>query len=72
MRAIGTVLAPEGSSVTVRGHTNSLQWKPGDAANNWSLSAGRAETTRQAFIGGAAVKRKALPAGSKASPIRTP
>jgi chemotaxis protein MotB len=50
MRAIGTVLAPEGSSVTVRGHTDSLQWKPGDAANNWSLSAGRAETTRQALM----------------------
>ena len=50
MRAIGTVLAPEGSAVTVRGHTDSLQWKPGDAANNWSLSAGRAETTRQALM----------------------
>jgi chemotaxis protein MotB len=50
MRAIGTVLAPEGSGITVRGHTDSLQWRPGDAANNWSLSAGRAETTRQALM----------------------
>jgi chemotaxis protein MotB len=50
LRAIGTVLAPEGSGVTVRGHTDSLQWKPGDAANNWSLSAGRAEATRQALM----------------------
>ena len=50
MRAIGTVLAPEGSGVTVRGHTDALQWRPGDAANNWSLSAGRAEATRQALM----------------------
>ena len=50
MRAIGTVLAPETSGLTVRGHTDALQWKPGDAANNWSLSAGRAETTRQALL----------------------
>jgi chemotaxis protein MotB len=34
----------------VRGHTDALQWKPGDPANNWSLSAGRAETTRQALM----------------------
>uniref|UniRef100_UPI00262CABAB OmpA/MotB family protein n=1 Tax=Novosphingobium sp. TaxID=1874826 RepID=UPI00262CABAB len=50
MRAIGTVLAPEGTGVTVRGHTDALQWRPGDAANNWSLSAGRAEATRQALM----------------------
>ena len=27
-----------------------MQWKPGQAANNWSLSAGRAEATRQALM----------------------
>ncbi|MCH7629244.1 MULTISPECIES: flagellar motor protein MotB [Novosphingobium] len=48
--AIGQVLAPDPSGMTVRGHTDSLQWKPGDAANNWSLSAGRAEATRQALM----------------------
>ncbi len=47
--AIGQVLATDVSDMTVRGHTDSLQWKPGDAANNWSLSAGRAEATRQAL-----------------------
>ena len=34
----------------MRGHTDSLQWRPGDPANNWSLSAGRAETTRLALM----------------------
>ena len=34
----------------MRGHTDALQWKPGDAANNWSLSAGRAEATRLALM----------------------
>ena len=34
----------------LRGHTDSLPWKGDRAANNWSLSAGRAEATRQALI----------------------
>ncbi|MCW1383002.1 OmpA family protein [Novosphingobium sp. KCTC 2891] len=50
MRAIGQALGPDNSGMTVRGHTDSLQWKPGDGANNWSLSAGRAEATRQALM----------------------
>jgi chemotaxis protein MotB len=50
VRAIGQALGPETSGLTVRGHTDALQWKPGDPANNWSLSAGRAETTRQALM----------------------
>lgn len=50
VRAIGAAVAPDASGLTVRGHTDSLQWRPGDPANNWSLSAGRAETTRQALM----------------------
>ena len=50
VRAIGQALGPDNSALSVRGHTDALQWKPGDPANNWSLSAGRAETTRQALM----------------------
>ena len=50
VQAIGQVLSTDVSNMTVRGHTDALQWKPGDAANNWSLSAGRAEATRQALM----------------------
>jgi chemotaxis protein MotB len=50
LRAIGAAVAPDGAALTVRGHTDSLQWKPGDPVNNWSLSAGRAEATRQALM----------------------
>ena len=40
----------EASSITVRGHTDALPWKAGVASNNWSLSSGRAEATRQALM----------------------
>ena len=50
IRAIGQAIAPEPGGLTVRGHTDALQWKPGDPANKWSLSAGRAEATRQALM----------------------
>ena len=50
IQAIAQSIASEPNGLTVRGHTDSLQWKPGDPANNWSLSAGRAETTRQALM----------------------
>jgi chemotaxis protein MotB len=50
VQAIAQSIAPEPNGLTVRGHTDSLQWRPGDPANNWSLSAGRAETTRQALM----------------------
>jgi chemotaxis protein MotB len=50
IQAIAQSIAGEPNGLTVRGHTDSLQWKPGDPANNWSLSAGRAETTRQALM----------------------
>jgi len=50
LAAIGQTIAPEPGSVTVRGHTDSLPYRPGDVANNWSLSAGRAEATRQSLM----------------------
>jgi chemotaxis protein MotB len=50
VRAIGQALGPDAGGLSVRGHTDALQWKPGDAANNWSLSAGRAEATRLALM----------------------
>ncbi|WP_353226603.1 flagellar motor protein MotB [Novosphingobium sp.] len=50
IQAIAQAIAPEPNGLTVRGHTDSLQWRPGDVANNWSLSAGRAESTRQALM----------------------
>ncbi|PLK27641.1 flagellar motor protein MotB [Novosphingobium sp. TH158] len=58
LKAITETLNPEPGSVSVRGHTDSLPWKRGQVANNWSLSAGRAEATRQALmLGGIAENR---------------
>ena len=48
--AIAQTVADEGGALTLRGHTDSLPWKSGIRANNWSLSAGRAEATRQALM----------------------
>ncbi len=48
--AIGSMVRPEGGAISVRGHTDSLPWRAGVTANNWSLSAGRAEATRQALL----------------------
>ena len=50
IQVIAQAIVPEPGGLTVRGHTDSLQWRPGDPANNWSLSAGRAESTRQALL----------------------
>jgi len=47
---IAESVAPENRQLIVRGHTDALPWRAGVAANNWSLSAGRAEATRQAMI----------------------
>lgn len=47
---ISEILADESAPLILRGHTDSLPWKPGIVANNWSLSTGRAEATRQALI----------------------
>ena len=50
LHAIGAVLKDEEGGLTIRGHTDGLKWKRGDTINNWSLSAGRAEATRQALM----------------------
>ncbi len=50
LNAIGQTVAPEAGSVTVRGHTDALPYRPGEISNNWSLSAGRAEATRQSLM----------------------
>ena len=48
--AIAQAIAPEPGQLTIRGHTDALPWKTGMKANNWSLSSGRAEATRQALM----------------------
>ncbi len=48
--AIANTIAPEAGSITIRGHTDALPWKAGVRSNNWSLSAGRAEATRQSLM----------------------
>ena len=54
LRAIAATVSPEAGGLTIRGHTDALPWRSGrggmGAANNWSLSAGRAEATRQAML----------------------
>ncbi len=50
LRTIGEAVAPEQGHLTVRGHTDALPWRPGDSGNNWALSAGRAEATREALM----------------------
>ncbi len=47
---IGETIAPDGAQMTVRGHTDGLGWRSGAGANNWSLSTGRAEATRQQLM----------------------
>ena len=55
LHAIAGTLGTEAGNLAIRGHTDSLQWKGGDGIthggiNNWSLSAGRAEATRQSLM----------------------
>ncbi|WP_374526854.1 flagellar motor protein MotB [Novosphingobium sp.] len=50
LNAIALIVGPESGGISIRGHTDSLPWKGGLGANNWSLSAGRAEATRQALM----------------------
>ena len=50
LKTLGQVVGPEPGALTIRGHTDALPWKNGLSANNWSLSAGRAEATRQALL----------------------
>jgi len=48
--AIAATVGPESGGLSIRGHTDALPWKSGGVGNNWSLSAGRAESTRQALM----------------------
>jgi len=50
LAALANAIAPEPGMLAVRGHTDALPWRAGDLTNNWSLSAGRAEATRQALM----------------------
>jgi chemotaxis protein MotB len=50
VQVIGETLREERAPLILRGHTDSLPWRKGVVANNWSLSAGRAEATRQALM----------------------
>jgi chemotaxis protein MotB len=50
LKAIGDLLAVEPGALSIRGHTDALPYNGGIGANNWSLSAGRAEATRQALL----------------------
>lgn len=58
LEVMSETLKDEMSPLIVRGHTDSLPWRGGVKTNNWSLSAGRAEATRQALVlGGVAQTR---------------
>lgn len=50
IEVIGKIVAGETKPLILRGHTDSLPYRDGVQANNWSLSAGRAEATRQQLI----------------------
>ncbi|WP_379922695.1 flagellar motor protein MotB [Erythrobacter sp. R86502] len=58
LEVMAETLKDESAPLILRGHTDSLPWRGGVKANNWSLSTGRAEATRQALVlGGVAQKR---------------
>ena len=50
LEVIGKAVEGQNSPLILRGHTDSLPWRDGASVNNWSLSAGRAEATRQQLI----------------------
>ena len=52
LRTVAAAVAPEVGGLTVRGHTDALPWRlsKGAGGNNWALSAGRAEATRQTLL----------------------
>lgn len=50
VNALVQAVGPESGSLTIRGHTDALPWKDRQNGNNWSLSAGRAEATRQEMM----------------------
>jgi len=58
LEVMADTLKDENAPLILRGHTDSLPWRDGVAANNWSLSTGRAEATRQALVlGGVPMRR---------------
>ncbi|MBI1402546.1 MAG: OmpA family protein [Porphyrobacter sp.] len=50
LEVMAETLRDQTAPLIVRGHTDSLPWRSGVTANNWSLSTGRAEATRQALV----------------------
>ena len=48
--ALAQSVMPEGGALTIRGHTDALPWRSRMSGNNWALSTGRAEATRQALL----------------------
>ncbi len=50
LAVISDTVKDEPAPLILRGHTDSLPWRGGVRGNNWSLSAGRAEATRQALV----------------------
>jgi chemotaxis protein MotB len=50
LAAIAQGVGGDAGGLTIRGHTDALPWRDGVPGNNWSLSAGRAEATRQALL----------------------
>ena len=47
LQLIGGSVLSEGGRIIIRGHTDALKYRDARRINNWSLSAGRAEATRQ-------------------------
>ncbi|UAB78733.1 OmpA family protein [Erythrobacter sp. SCSIO 43205] len=50
IEVISKIVEERSQPLILRGHTDSLPYREGVQANNWSLSAGRAEATRQQLI----------------------
>ncbi len=51
LQAIASSVLAERNKIIVRGHTDALKYRDPVRVNNWSLSAGRAEATRQTLKG---------------------
>ena len=58
LEVMSETLKDENAPLIVRGHTDSLPWRGGVKTNNWSLSAGRAEATRQALVLGGVTQNR--------------
>jgi chemotaxis protein MotB len=58
LEVMAETLKDENAPLILRGHTDSLPWRGGVTANNWSLSTGRAEATRQALVLGGVTQNR--------------